>query len=165
MNADPAPALTDIRRARRRAYDALSRFNSLTGLPKGATFALRADASVVLPLTRWLYEYLGMVPAAVFLDETTADQASALRRHLREIDGEEAWESDVADNFPDLVFGGEDFIGRYRIQGPPVKGIDIAMPGSGAIDIVPKCYMGPTGALWLLEWILNTMSDFTREKV
>ncbi len=50
LNADPAPAVADIRKARKRAYDMLSRFNSLTGLPRRAIFALRGDGSVALPL-------------------------------------------------------------------------------------------------------------------
>lgn len=58
LNVDATPALEAIGRARQRAYTFLSRFNALTGLPRGATFALIADGSIALPLTRWLYEYL-----------------------------------------------------------------------------------------------------------
>lgn len=51
FSEDPAPALAAIRKARQQAHLALSRFNTLTGLPRGATFALRADGSLALPLT------------------------------------------------------------------------------------------------------------------
>jgi len=157
LDADPRPALADIRSARKRAFDALSRFNSLTGLPRGATFALRADGGAALPLTRWLYDYLGMVPEAVSTAEATRDQSETLARYLADIGCADAWNAETGRIGPDLVFGGEDFISRFSGRGLPVVGIDIALPGGGQMDVVPKCQVGPTGALWLLERILNGM--------
>ncbi|MFP4030112.1 MAG: nitrogenase component 1 [Desulfococcaceae bacterium] len=157
VGADPAPALADIRAARTRAHDALGRFNSLTGLPKGATFALHADGSLALPLTRWLHEYLGMVPVAVSAGEATAGQRTGIREFLQSIGGAAAWNADPGNVIPDLVLGGEDFIGQFLARELPVVGIDVALPGSGIIDILPKCQLGPTGTLHLLERILNGM--------
>lgn len=155
LKADPGPALADIREARTRAFQALSRFNSLTGLPGGATFALHADGSTALSLTRWLYEYLGMVPTAVSVSEATEDQPAEIRRYLTRIGCADAWEADLSGLEPDLVFGGEGFISLFRTEGMPVAGIDIALPGSGDVEVIPKCQLGATGALWLLERILN----------
>ena len=159
LRADPAPALADVRRARKRAYDALSRFNSLTGLPKGATFALKADGSIALPLTRWLYDYLGMVPVGVSTNDAVSEHRKLLRNFLKEIRCADAWDSDGADRAPDLVFGDEGFIGRFRARGLPVFGIDIAMPGGGNLEIIPRCAVGASGTLWLLERILNGMLE------
>lgn len=161
LDADPAPACAEIKESRRRAYEILSRFNSLTGLPRGATFALQADGSVSLPLVRWLYDYLGMVPIAISLVETTCGYADALREFLEHIGCADAWEADVTDQYPDLVFGCERFISRFRARGLPVVGIDIALPGSGAVEVIPRCHMGATGALWLLERILNGMLEIS----
>lgn len=149
LDTDPIPALNEIKEARNRAYHLLSRFNSLTGLPRGATFALLADGSISLPLTRWLYDYLGMVPIAISVEETTTSHAEALRRFLEQIGCADAWQADGSDLCPDLVFGDEGFISRFRARGLPVVGIDIALPGSGAVELISRCYMGSTGALWL----------------
>ncbi len=155
LDADPAPALADIRRARRRAYDALSRFNALTGLPKGAAAAVRADGGMLLPLVAWLYRYLGMVPAEVWMGEHTRAQADALEKFLAEIGCADAWRSRKDDRQIDIAFGGEDFISRFRARGLPVAGVDIALPARGDIEILHRCQVGTSGALWLLESILN----------
>lgn len=60
---------------------------------------------------------------------------------------------------PDLVFGGEGVIGRFRARGVPVGGIDIALPGNGSIEIIDRCQLGTTGTLWLLEHILNGLLE------
>ncbi len=159
LRADPAPALADIRKARKRAYDALVRFNSLTGLPKASTFALRADGSVALSLTRWLYDYLGMVPVSVSIDEGLCVQEDELKAFLEKIGCADAWRKNKADVNPDVVFGGEDFINRFRASGRAAAGVDIALPGKANVDVVAKCQAGATGALWLLEQILNGMLE------
>jgi nitrogenase molybdenum-iron protein alpha/beta subunit len=159
LGADPAPALAELRRAQNRAYETLSRFNSLTGLPKAAGFALRADGSVALPLTQWLYDYLGMVPVAVALEESTPGQAAGLRAYLEGIGCADAWQAAAAESMPDVVFGGEDFIGGFRARGLPVVGIDLALPARAGIELIPRCSLGAAGALWLLERILNGMLE------
>jgi nitrogenase molybdenum-iron protein alpha/beta subunit len=57
----PDPAMDAIDEARGRAVMHIKRFNSLTGLPKGATFAVKEGPSIKQPLARWLHAYLGMV--------------------------------------------------------------------------------------------------------
>jgi nitrogenase molybdenum-iron protein alpha/beta subunit len=159
LAVDATPALDAIDRARQRAYAILSRFNALTGLPRGATFAMIADGSIALPLTRWLYEYLGMVPVSVIVQESTLDCAAALGPFLTDIDCADALNADLSRVQPDLVFGGEGVIGRFRARGIAVGGIDIALPGSGSIEIIDRCQLGATGALWLLERILNGLLE------
>lgn len=155
LAVDPAPALERIRAGRRQAHRALSRYNSLTGLPRGASFAIRADASLTLALTRWLYEYLGMVPVAVETEESLPEQEAQLRDFLDSIGCGEAWKAKRGQRIPDLVFGGEGYICEYRALGQPVSGIDIALPARGTVEILPRSLLGHTGALWLLERILN----------
>lgn len=159
LNTDPAPAVADIRQARKRAYDTLSRFNALTGLPRGATYALRADGSVALPLAQWLYNYLGMVPVAVTVHDAAAGCAASLQRFLDGIGCARAWNAEMMDLHPDLVFGDQGFIGWFRARGLPVGGIDIALPGNSVVEIIPRSYLGATGTLWLLERILKAMLE------
>ena len=159
LGVDPTPALDDIDRARQRAYAILSRFNALTGLPRGATFALVADGSIALSLTRWLYEYLGLVPVAMAVREATPACAEALKRFLTDIGCAEALEEELASVDPDLVFGSEGAIGQFVARGVPVGGIDIALPGSAHIDVIQRCHLGANGALWLLERMVNSLLE------
>ncbi len=100
-----------------------------------------------------------MVPVAISVHETTAGCARSLRRFLNTIDCAEALNTDMTNLTPDLVFGDQGFIGGFRALGLPVGGIDIALPGSSAVEIIPRCYMGSTGALWLLERIMNELMN------
>ena len=159
LGVDASPALTDIDRARQRAYSVLSRFNALTGLPRGATFALVADGSIALPLVRWLYDYLGMVPLAVVPQETTPACLAALSEYLSSIGCADALNADLSLVQPDLVFGGEGVIGHFRAREAGVGAIDIALPGSGGIEVLDRCQLGATGSLWLLERILNSLLE------
>ncbi len=159
LGVDPAPAMQDIDRARQRAYDLLSRFNALTGLPRGSTFALIADGSMALPLTRWLYDYLGMVPVAVVVREATPTCSTALEQFLEDIGCSETLDADLTRVAPDLVFGGEDVIGQFWARGISVSGIDITLPGNGYLEVIQRCQLGVTGTLWLLERIVNGLLE------
>ncbi len=154
--ADPSPALEALRAARRLSYRAISRFNSLTGLPKGATFAIQADGSIAYPLTQWLCAYLGMVPVAVQLSPEASFYAQPLRAYLNTIDAAAAWGASLHDGqMPDVVVGSQAFIAQVRGLGWPVAGVDIALPGGSYLDVVPKKLLGAEGALFIVEQILN----------
>jgi hypothetical protein len=79
LGADPSPAVAAVDDARRRAAMHVKRFNSLTGLPKGATFAIHAPPSVAAPLRRWLHDYLGMVAVEGPADVVFGDGAEVAR--------------------------------------------------------------------------------------
>ena len=100
-----------------------------------------------------------MVPLAICVVETTGDLAERMLRFLGDIGCADAWEAEVTDLAPDVVLGDEGFIGGFRARGLQVVGIDIIRPGSGHIDVIPKCYMGATGSLWLLERIVNGLLE------
>ncbi|WDN87581.1 hypothetical protein BuS5_00549 [Desulfosarcina sp. BuS5] len=155
--ADSSPALRVIAAARKQSCEILSRFNSLTGLPKGATFAVNTDPSMALPLTKWLYSWLGMVPVSVATGDSDNDYAAGLQKFLLDIDCMEAWNMDAAKAAPDVAFGSEFFISRLRLRGLPVIGIDISLPGNGYIDFIQKSLLGARGALYLLEKIINEL--------
>ncbi len=159
LGADPAPALEDIRMARKKAHDVLSRFNSLTGLPAGAAFALQADGSAALSLAKWLYYYLGMVPEGIFFEEYSPKHEKEAKRFLEETGCPGAWNPDPGKIFPDMVFGGEAFISRFAGAGINAAGVITGLPAGGFMEIIDRCHMGAAGALWLLEEILNAMLE------
>lgn len=158
FNVDPGPGFQLIKGARKKSYEALNRFNALSGLPKGATFGVCADTSLVLPLVKWLYQYLGMVPVSVVPGEALPDYEKEIRAFLREIDCKEAWQAAPEDAAPDVFFGSETLISRLRFSGRPFTGIDIALPAGTYQHVIPKKYMGAQGALYLIEKIINGLA-------
>lgn len=156
VDADPAPGRAAVRAARRLSYEAISRFNALTGLPKGATFALQAEGSLAYPLTRWLHGYLGMVPLAVRLGDEASAYAQPLREYLATIDCAAAWGASLDDHqAPDVVVGSHALIAQARSGGRPVAGVEVALPGGSYLDVVPKKLLGAEGALFIVEQVLN----------
>ena len=160
LDLDPAPALARVRDARHRAYGHLNHFHRHTGLPKGATFAIRADASLACPLLQWLHAYLGMVPTAVQLSagEDTPLAATG-RAYLDRIGCDSAWDADLTPAYPDLVLGSGAVLARFVGEGQAVAGVELSQPATARIDIVPKALLGSDGALYLLERILNELHD------
>ncbi len=60
LDADPEPALTEIKKARAEVYLHIARMSSLTGLPKGAHFEVYGSDAVKRGYSAFLTEYLGM---------------------------------------------------------------------------------------------------------
>ncbi len=155
LGRDPAPALALLGQARRRSHDALNRFNALTGLPKGVSFSIDADASTALPLCRWLYYYLGMIPVAIKANPPESPAAVELRHFLGSIGCEAAWRQRPERHSPQIVFGSGEAIFRVRLNSPEAAGIVIALPGDGTLHVIDKATMGARGALYLIEQIIN----------
>ncbi|WP_028314255.1 nitrogenase component 1 [Desulfatibacillum aliphaticivorans] len=158
VGVSPQPAIEAIDQARIRGVTYIQRLNSLTGLPKGATFAVRAPVSIALPLTQWLHDYLGMAPAAV--DLTDAD--SPLMPEMKEVlNRAGALDALGVTDFSgvDMVFA--DGASLAQIPNPEgmMTGVEIALPTMGYIDVVHKCLLGAQGTLHLIEWIVNALRD------
>ncbi|WP_440948210.1 nitrogenase component 1 [Methanosarcina sp. T3] len=156
LDIDPAPALAEVRRARQASYRQISRFHSYSGLPKGASFSIRAESSLAFPLTHWLYSYLGMAPLAVkLLPGSDPETAESLRMFLEEKGFCEAWERDPSLESADIALADGPTLKLLKAKGCCKAGIEIAFPEEGYIHIIPKTYMGVSGALLLLEEIIN----------
>lgn len=161
LGVNPDPALDLIRQARQRSHQVLNRFNALTGLPKGAGFAVEADASLALPLTTWLYDYLGMVPVAIRVDQGMPEQLDSIRAFLHRIDCCDAWQADMATATPDVVLASGASIASLRLAGFPFVGIETALPSLGYMHVIPRADMGVEGALYFVEQIINGLSGYS----
>jgi nitrogenase molybdenum-iron protein alpha/beta subunit len=160
LGVDPGPGLRAVEEARGRSFSALARFHSLTGLPKGATFALQADPSVALPLTRWLYGYLGMIPVSAITTPVGAEGlAGKLEAFLQDIGQGDAWQAPILPQNPDIILADGNTLAWLRTQGLQGAWVDISLPGVGTIDVDPKAMLGPRGGLHLLERILNGLNE------
>lgn len=158
---DPAPALAAIRLQRTHAYHRIARHYHEAGYPKGASFAVRGDASFVLPLTTWLHDYLGMIPvSARCLEGAGAGTAGQLAEFLAANGLSGADGTDAGDARPDIFFG-DDLTGMDLVlSGRCREAVGIFNRTIGDTEFVEKAFLGGTGALWILEKIFHAARRF-----
>ncbi|PWR75714.1 nitrogenase [Methanospirillum stamsii] len=158
---DPNPALEYLKEQRVHAFHQISRYHHEAGYPKGATFSIRGDSSFVLPLTRWLFEYLSMLPVSVeFAEGQDPEMTGKLTEFLKthEIPALGADPSIVQ---PDFYFG-DSLTGKdLELSGKCRKTIELYNRTTSDIYFTEKAYLGGTGALWILEEIFQTVKDFS----
>ena len=162
--SDPTSALSSIRADRERACQLLDRFNLLTGLPKGATFAVKADSSVALPLTKWLYNYLGMVPSSVTVNPGSSEQdSSLLAEFLNSIGLEDVITDCIINSRADIVLAdGHTAELTKGIKEMSGRDFHFLSPEPGAWISSKSRIFGSKGALQLLDRIVNGMNDLRR---
>lgn len=156
MERDASQATEFIHLERRKQYRKIARFHSLTGLPKGTTFAVKADSSIALPLAKWLYYYLGMVPVGI--NTSSGGHLSSeqeLVGFLKDIGFSEALGNFRSDEPADVVLADGHTVRMMREKRLCRAGVEIGLPSSGYVNFLPRTYMGINGSLFLLEEILN----------
>ena len=156
LNVNPEKAIATVEKAKARAYLYLARFSSLRGLPKGALFSIKAEASIAFTLTKWLSTYLGMIPAAIsILPETDRSFEPKIAAFLDEINYREALQNPVMETPTHILFADGNTIAGLKLAGQTCCGVEIALPSLGYLDITEKQLLGEQGALFLLEQIIN----------
>jgi Nitrogenase molybdenum-iron protein, alpha and beta chains len=154
LGCDPSPALCEIKMKRTRAATVLSGLLSSRRPPRGMTFSVSADASLAYSVTEFLYNYLGMVPAAV----NTGLERSFDERFARMF---KEWELDVSDdvfNTPsDIILGDGCVIASLMQRGVASGGVDIARPGLMTMNVVERPVLGLGGTMRLLDCVLNSL--------
>lgn len=156
LNANPEKAIRKIKKAKAKAYLHLARFSSLTGLPKGAFFGIKAEASVCYALTKWLTAYLGMIPASIVtLPDGDETSMRILINFLTQIDCLSTLGHDITETPMHLLFADGNTIALARLKGRKVCGIEISLPTLSYTDVTDKHILGEEGALFLLEQIIN----------
>ncbi len=156
LKCDPAPALADLERKRALAWLHLSRFSSRTGFPGGAEFGATGAASYLLPLTKWLVEYMGMIPVAIKpIPGSNEDFSRKLRAFLEERGFGSSYGASLEETPLKILFADGNNIAAKQSGGHKFTGIEISLPTLGYIDIVPKTFMGGEGALKIIERIIN----------
>lgn len=151
---DPSKAVARIDACRsevRRRFTGM-RYNALR--IRGLTFSAAGTASVVRPLTEWLYGYLAMAPAAVAVDDGADDvESEALRTFLDEAGFLEAWGREPVPSGVVLCEGITAL--TMRLAGECRAGIPIGYSSMGIDDIIPRPVYGMQGALYILDEILH----------
>ena len=138
-NVDTAPALRELEKARAQVYVHLARLSSLTGLPKGAPFAVYGTPAQKRGYSAFLREYLGMEDVSGIPEDEAAE-----------------YQNNNPD--PDIVLADGNTIAMMKAEGKKFSGIEISLPTIGYIDVIEKTHLGAEGGLFLIEQILNSFT-------
>jgi nitrogenase molybdenum-iron protein alpha/beta subunit len=156
LGADVCNAKEDSLRARANAYVHISRVNSLTGLPKGVNVAVEGTYSDIYAYFKFFAEYLGMIPESALVFCPSVDGAKRrLEKLIKRYGLSELLERDIYDSRSELVVASGATIARLRDSGMEFVGIENALPSLGYLDVIPKTHIGVSGALLLVEQVLN----------
>jgi nitrogenase molybdenum-iron protein alpha/beta subunit len=149
---DPSPVIEDIdRRERSCAADLnAARF----GHPlRGSSFCIEGDASLVIPMTEWMYSYLSVIPDAVMLSYGASDEQKAVLAEMLEGMGC----SDALTKGPvDCEFYLSDGVDAKHMEAAGLcnKGVAISNP-QPIKDFRPAQVIGCGGVLYLLDCLIN----------
>jgi nitrogenase molybdenum-iron protein alpha/beta subunit len=160
VGADSAPALADIGEWRRAVARKMYLINTFQDVVRGARFSIRSDPSVAFPLAQWLHQYLGMIPAAVEIPEYQHSLlAKRLREFLSEIGCSEAWQRSWQQVQSDLLFADGSQVAIALSSGLVPACVEMMLPSDTYLDILPKAMLGPRGAAYLVEQVINGLPE------
>ena len=146
----------DSEKARAKAYAYISRVNSLTGLPKGVSFAVEGTYSELYAYINFLTRYFGMIPeCASALNEQTDFYKDHLIGLLHELGLSKVLDQNILNTKSELVFASGNTIAMLKLRKHIFSGIEISLPSLGYVDVIPKTHLGVQGALLLTEQVIN----------
>ena len=159
LGTDCSPALEDVERGKARAFYFLARTLGSAGFPKDLRYAAEGEWSLLRGYADYLSGYLGIRPEALHPLYTQCEGTGReeLRALLRSLNAEEALDREIAEVKDVILLAGGNTILEVTAYSGNVYGIETAGPSLGYIDVVPKTHLGTSGALLLLEQILNGM--------
>ncbi len=156
VKADPAPAIAELRERRREVARRMYRIDTFQDIVRGSRFSVQADPSVALPLTQWLYSYLGMIPAAVETPEyMDSPLAQRLQSFLESIHCDDAWQRNWREMEAEVLFADGCQAAVARVSGLIPACVELMLPSDIYWDIVPKALLGARGAAYLVEQVIN----------
>lgn len=152
--ADPGAAMKYIAKKRRIIFDKMvgMRYNAVR--IRGLTFSVAGIASVVRPLTEWLYNFLAMAPVAVDVDPGyDSVERDRLIDFLGRSDYSDAFGKEPTDC--DVVFcEGIEATTMYLSERCRIP-VPIGFSTMGIDDVMPRPVYGTLGVFYILDEILH----------
>ena len=156
LEVDMTPALDEVNRVAKKAAEKIYRFNIKTGLPKASSLGIAADASLAYPLLLWCHDYLGMTPLAVQVPDDNSTFGKKIQKYLEDKNLPGVWNNDLDPSCPpNIVLANDAVIMRTMSEDTIPAYFEIEMPAKSVQEFLPRSLLGPTGALWILEGVLN----------
>ena len=152
---DPSVPLVEVERVESRIRDKLAgmKYNALR--MKGMTFSVAGVASVVRPLTEWMYRYLAMAPVAVAVDPgADPEQTEALKAFLESVDYAGSFGKEPLEGCGVVLCEGVTAC-TMEINGSCRIGIPIGHSSLGLDDIIPRPVYGLQGVMYIMDEMMH----------
>jgi len=156
LKKNPDAALDAIKANRIRSAQVLNGLDKMRLLPRGHTFSVSADASIVDSVVRFLYEYLGMIPVAVEIDGNPkySDIDEYLEKNNIQASG------DVFNTPADILISNANLISSMKSRNMILEGIEVSRPTGKIASIAREPVIGLYGTVRLLDSVLNALRPF-----
>ncbi len=157
LGADPGPSLKAIDEDEAVVRRMLLNMNRSVDMLRGRCFSVEADSSIALPLSRWMYEKMMMVPASVSpYDDARSED---IRAFLESAGFGEAFRGDRRERFMARFTDG--ISARIlKSEGEPGPCVPVSFPWAEALNLTGRCLVGLGGSRCLLEDLINGIDRF-----
>jgi nitrogenase molybdenum-iron protein alpha/beta subunit len=152
---DASVPLSKVAKAKDKIYQKFvgMRYNALR--IKGLKFSAAGIASVIRPLTEWMYSYLATAPIAVDVDPgSDPSETEKLREFLESVDYGQSFGVEPKSGSDIVLCEGITAI-TMRLNGECSIGIPIGHSTMGLDDVIPRPIYGTQGVLYVLDEILH----------
>lgn len=152
--ADPSKPLAYLDRKRRIVFEKMVgvRYNAVR--IRGLTFSIAGVASIVRPLTEWLYGFLAMAPVAVDVDPGyDVTERQKIKEFLDSVDYGNAFGMEPTDSDVVLCEGIE--ATTMLLSEHCRIAIPIGFSSMGIDDVIPRPIYGTLGVFYILDEILH----------
>ena len=147
LGKDPAAALEDSKKWRKATASKISALEKRYIKIRGRTFSVHSTPALADSVARYMFEYLGIVPAAIQYD---GDEGQYPDIGIPVSD--DAW-----DTYADILFSSGSEIAAMLDRGMVSGAVCICDPETHPVNIFPRPLMGPIGAARLMEDVLNVL--------
>lgn len=152
--ADPSGALSILEKSMKRAFSGMSSSRMGESL-RGRSLGIEGDSTIVLPMVKWLYNYLAMIPVHVRLTEGYDETAKKeLEQFLESIGCSQSLTDGIPEGLYMMASDG-DTVRRMELGGVCTVGLDIGYPSLYDSNFMRKNVIGHNGALYILEQTVN----------
>ncbi len=156
MDKNPDPVIGIVDAQKKHVYKKLSGSISSDSI-RFKRFGIHADSSILLPLSKWLYDYMSMIPADLRPEPGFDDSmVASAKDFLGNIGMGRGWEPDV-DVHVDYLFTDGNSAKSAEISRMCTHGVDISSPSLGRCNIIPRPVIGLQGARYILDEVSNNI--------
>ena len=149
---DPSDALGYVDSLKKRAYRRMlaARFDT-----DAFGYIIDAEPSICYPLAKFFYDNLQMVPKCLrYNDISYAPSERLMEDFLDGIGMKNVLDTDVPD-YAEIICTDGNTVDMYTRANHSLRGVDLRFPSMMNTEFLPQPLFGATGALYILERVVN----------
>ena len=150
LGKDPSAALEDSRSWRIKTAKKISTMEKRYIRMRGRTFSIHSTPSLAESISRFMLEYVGIVPVAIQMNGTEGETDMGV-----------PVSNDIWDEYADIIYGSANEIAAMIERNMASGGVCICDPDSHPVNIFPRPTFGTLGSVRLVEDTLNVLTRIT----